>query len=869
MVLGVDLGAANARAAVATAGLCSVLRLGESSVSTPSAVGRVNGRVLLGDRARARATTDPQRVLLNPIEALLEGKASLDGELFGQDEVVGWWLGAMLQRARQERNEPVRAVAVCAPSYALLDVGLWFESAAFDLAIPRTYSYCATTAAAVGVVATTRAKKGILAVVDVGARQIEAALFELDQGSPRVLSRARRRNTGAQALDRKVAEAFVCDVASLETFQGLNDSVLQLLCQHCESIRCDLSQVTEARLSVPFLGPMLGQPDLGDWVLDRFRLESLARQVADGVLAVCKESLVLAELSAERVDLVAAVGGLSRMPLVRRELQVAFDKTPLRQVDPDGAAVSGAALLGASEEGMVSFRIDESSVCEALESSPADSLSSLARVTPSDREAVVPPAPADSARQALPPGRASAPHFSVGSMMAANPPVVSDFPEEPKRTRESSVPSEANITVSSAPESEPVPGGARPSIGAILRSCSRASSAPDGSSRPPSADSAPPKESSRPSRAPAVDIPRIGGFCNALTPEEMLALPFTRKMTPEDVSPPALPILLMHYGRCKDLNAVVTVSSGDKGVSIPIVGAQFAPPTLREREEFLEAFGWTEGNYRIETEGVPPDAGRYKTESLAKIAIDGLRGVLADLPDELVRASMGDMSRLAPKVSKRGLAMAEALGFWSTEERFLKYRCDGMLVGNEAVHAGGLSEATALRVLFIMLLLGQVRWLEPERPVEVPLAQRVEAEAKRVVAGNAFDALGLHWSAPESEVQEAHDRLVEQYGPSSEAASAAPKAAAKIVDKAREVLPILMDPNKRLALLRRTHPDLDFQSIADLLHKRAVALSLKGQDGAAKEAKRVQREVAPLMRRSGYDRNILRAPSKPPEPKPD
>lgn len=825
MVVGIDLGAASVRAAVAGRDHCSVVRLAESSVSIPSAVARVGDRLLLGERAAARASTNPDCVLLNPVEQMRHGKAVLGGKTFAQNEVVGWWLDEICARARQHREEEIAAVAVCAPSSALLDVGMWFDFATAEAGIPSSSTHASTSAAAVGAVASARFKSGTMALVDVGASQLEATIVQVDSGVVKLVSRARRANAGAMALDRKLAEAFVCDVASLETFRGLPGPVLLMLTQACERIRCDLTQVTEAKLSVPFLGPMLGRPDLPDWALDRFRLESLARPVADAVQDVCREAMELADVTADRVSVVAAVGGLSRMPLVRRELRIVFDKGPLGQIDPDAAAVCGAALLGAADLGWLRVRVDERDVREAPPAPPVD---------------------------AGPTTRSSAPHVAVGAMLAANPPVVSQPPEpdepaeQPVRVRDS------QIRIAAAPPSEPVSGAERPSVGTMIRAVSSVREAP--------------VERSRPSRAPGVDIPRSGGFRNALRAADLLDLPFTRPLTPADVSPPALPVLLMHYGRCKGLDAVVTLAHEEREVTLTVAGTKALVGSPRERAAFLAAFLWPEGSYRIETAGAASASSSAATESLAKVAIDGVREALGALSDEEIVEALGERFSMAPKATKRGVAMAEALDFWVGEQRFLEYRCDGSITVAEALKTGSISQSTALRVLFVIELLGQIRWEPPPRKVERSLREQVEEQAARVERADAFAAIGVHWSAPDDEVQAAHDALVERYGPGSAAAKEAPEAAATIVSKAREALPILLDRHKRIALLKRTRPDLDFQAVTDLMQKRAISLAMKGEDGDAQQAQRIQREVAPLSRQSGFDRRILRMrSSKPPD----
>lgn len=824
MVLGVDLGAVSVRAAIAGPNHCSVLPLGQSGAATPSAIGFIDGRVLLGDRAHARAATDPDRVALDPIGRLLAGPLRSRDQTFSAETVVGWWLDAILEKARSERDDPVSALAVCVPTSAPDDVACWFEAAAAERGILKTTSHAVTTAAALGTVAVTRSSLGTLAVVDIGATHADVAIVQLGRGFLRIRSRAHRTDSHAFALDRRISEAFVQDVASKDVLTGLHPSVLGLIDQHSARVRCDLSQATEARLSVPFLAPILGCATLTDWVIDRERLEHFAADLATLVRKTCRAAMDAAEVTPAGIDMVACVGGLGRMPLLRREVTDAFGKAPAGQVNPDTAASLGAAMLGASSIGLLAFRVDERQIRIAQwpDEDSADS--------PSDdgRAAVVPdapdPEPEPEEKPALVHRKPSHAHLEMAAKLAANPPVVADPPREQPEPEEPS----------------------RPSIGAMLRS-------PEPAAR---------SEESRPSHAPSVDIPRSGPFRNALTPERMLGLPFARPMTPDDVSPPALPILLMHYGRCKDLMAVLTVRRGDVSWSIPIVGAQLAPPLMSDKERFMSAFTWPDGEYSIATGEVPGDAGRYKTESLAKVAIEGVRLALQQLPDKAIVDCLGTRMDEAPMVSKRGMAMVDALGFWSGEKRYLRYRCDGSIPTRDAIIAGGISTSSALHALFVLHLLGQVTWAPLKREAAPSLSDEVREKAKTLQRANAFDVLGVHWSSPEHEAQAAYDRLMASYGPSSEAAKAAPDAAASIVAKLGEALPILLDRTKRLALLKQTRPDLDYQAIADLMQNQATTLQLRGAGGDADHALRVQRDVAPLSKLSGYDRRVFASDPK-------
>ena len=61
-------------------------------------------------------------------------------------------------------------------------------------------------------------------------------------------------------------------------------------------------------------------------------------------VAITKEVLQTANLSPQDIQGIVLVGGMTRMPLVRREVEAFFGKKPLWDMDPDQAVALGAAL---------------------------------------------------------------------------------------------------------------------------------------------------------------------------------------------------------------------------------------------------------------------------------------------------------------------------------------------------------------------------------------------------------------------------------------------------------------------------------------------------------------------------------------------
>src|SRR5690606_8869947 len=88
--------------------------------------------------------------------------------------------------------------------------------------------------------------------------------------------------------------------------------------------------------------------------LTRAELEQWVAPILDKTFDVCREALGIARLEAQDFDQVLLVGGSTRIPLVRREVERFFKRTPVTHLNPDevvaiGAAIQANALSGAEK----------------------------------------------------------------------------------------------------------------------------------------------------------------------------------------------------------------------------------------------------------------------------------------------------------------------------------------------------------------------------------------------------------------------------------------------------------------------------------------------------------------------------------------
>ena len=107
-----------------------------------------------------------------------------------------------------------------------------------------------------------------------------------------------------------------------------------------EQAKCVLSTEIQATVRVPL-------PDgKGEYTrtFTRAEFESLINNLVEKTLTPCRQAIKDAGLSATDVDEVVLVGGSTRTPLVRQQVQALFSKPPHCELNPDEVVALGAAV---------------------------------------------------------------------------------------------------------------------------------------------------------------------------------------------------------------------------------------------------------------------------------------------------------------------------------------------------------------------------------------------------------------------------------------------------------------------------------------------------------------------------------------------
>ncbi|HEY8758711.1 MAG TPA: Hsp70 family protein, partial [Candidatus Limnocylindria bacterium] len=128
---------------------------------------------------------------------------------------------------------------------------------------------------------------------------------------------------------------------------------LQRLKEAAEKAKIELSTTMQTEVNLPFITADQSGPKHLVITLTRSKLEQLVGDLIEKTLGPVKQCLKDSELSAEKVNEVILVGGMTRMPLVVETVKKLFGKEPHKGVNPDEVVAVGAAIQAGVLKGEV------------------------------------------------------------------------------------------------------------------------------------------------------------------------------------------------------------------------------------------------------------------------------------------------------------------------------------------------------------------------------------------------------------------------------------------------------------------------------------------------------------------------------------
>jgi Fe-S protein assembly chaperone HscA len=183
---------------------------------------------------------------------------------------------------------------------------------------------------------------GRVAVYDFGGGTFDISILNVKEGIFEVLATNGDTHLGGDDIDQALVDLMKVP----ETLRH-DRRVWNTARQVAEEAKKRLTATSETEL-------LLGLPQGGiSRRLGREELEELAQPLVARTIQCCASAMKDAGLAASDIDAVVAVGGSTRMPLVRREVERSFGREALCSLNPDevvalGAAVQAGVLMGKS-----------------------------------------------------------------------------------------------------------------------------------------------------------------------------------------------------------------------------------------------------------------------------------------------------------------------------------------------------------------------------------------------------------------------------------------------------------------------------------------------------------------------------------------
>lgn len=348
-IIGIDLGTTNSCVAVIEGGKPVVIPNAEGNRTTPSVVSfDENGQRLIGLPAKRQAIKHPERTIQS-IKRFMgtNYRVTIDHMEFSPEQISACILQKLKLQAQQYLNEKVRQAIITVPAYyddaqrlATRHAG---EIAGLD--VLRVINEPTASALAYGF--NKLGQEANIVIFDFGGGTFDVTILQLAEGVLQVKSTNGDNNLGGDDFDSRLAKFIAEQVRKEHGFELGKDLVAkQRLKEAAEKAKIDLSGMSTAQISLPFLGFHDGNPVNVDMTITLSQFNQMTEDLVRLTATPIGNALYDARLQASQINHVVLVGGSTRIPAVQQFIRGFFNQEPVKSVNPDEAVAIGAAIQG-------------------------------------------------------------------------------------------------------------------------------------------------------------------------------------------------------------------------------------------------------------------------------------------------------------------------------------------------------------------------------------------------------------------------------------------------------------------------------------------------------------------------------------------
>lgn len=384
-IIGIDLGTTNSCVAVLDGDSARIIENAEGKRTTPSIVGFTDDEILVGESAQRQRVTNPTNTLFG-IKRLIGNRFDSDEvqkdikimpfEIMEADNGDAWVkvkgkemappqisaevLKKMKKTAEDFLGEKVTGAVITVPAYfndaqrqATKDAG---RIAGLD--VKRIINEPTAAALAYGMDKTE--EEQTVVVYDLGGGTFDVSIIEIanidGEKSIEVLSTNGDTHLGGEDFDNRIINYIVEQFKEEQSFDLTTDSLaMQRVKEAAEKAKIELSSAMQTDVNLPYITADATGPKHLNVKITRAKLESLVEDLVDRSFVAMQNALKDADISISDITDTILVGGMTRMPMVQKKVAEFFGKEARKDVNPDEAVASGAAIQG----GVLSGEVDD------------------------------------------------------------------------------------------------------------------------------------------------------------------------------------------------------------------------------------------------------------------------------------------------------------------------------------------------------------------------------------------------------------------------------------------------------------------------------------------------------------------------------
>lgn len=345
-IVGIDLGTTTSEIAYIRNGKPEIIKNGYSSI-TPSVVGLdKNLEILVGQSAKNQLVSAKERTVAEVKRKMGTSDAVLmAGKKFAPVEISAIILRELKKIGEDFLQEEITGAVITVPAnfndaqrQATKEAG---EKA--GLVVERIINEPTAAALAFGI--DNMETEGKILVYDLGGGTFDVTVLEMIDGALDVMASRGVNQLGGKDFDEAIVNEIVHNFMNEYEIDLSKDlKAMARIKDEAEKAKIMLSSANSVVVNLPYIAFKDGETISFEMELTRKRYEELIAGYVKQSMDTVKEALDAAKVNAGDINVVIAVGGSSRTPLVIQSLKEIFGNKLRGGINPDEAVALGAAV---------------------------------------------------------------------------------------------------------------------------------------------------------------------------------------------------------------------------------------------------------------------------------------------------------------------------------------------------------------------------------------------------------------------------------------------------------------------------------------------------------------------------------------------